>query len=270
MNTKHNQCQRRAALLAIVLLLLLLTTGVGHAQIAGRRTVAVPEIFVRPQFSYSKDLGRATTEAMTKWITKKLYFDVTPRTDVEKAIKDLHFIFPLTQSELLSVGKKLGTDRIGRGEITEIEVTQNPRRARVKLSLTLIDTTTGELAGGFESTGFSPLTSKNIKDETLIQWAMERAVHTIPVWYPSITSGIATVVSVQNAVAVTLNRGSRDGFRPGDELNVYRKNRRIGRLRLLSVDAMESRAITVSSREPFRPEDWATQDIKDVLEKQEK
>ena len=227
-----------------------------QAQVSRRPLVAVPEVYIRPPSNPSKALSQAATDIVMQQATRKLYYDVTPRAEVEKAIKELHFVFPLTQSETQAIGKKLGTDRVMKVEITEIGVTQNPHRAHVNVTLAVTDTITGELVNGSIATGYSPPTALG-SDEELILQAVKNAIINSSKGIINVSLPTATILEVKKGKEVRLNRGERDGIHVGDTMIVVRGNKRVGRIKVSSVGPTDSRSAIMDGGKEIRPEDQA-------------
>lgn len=244
-------------LAALLLLFLLAMTATSEAQVSRLPSVAVLEISVTPLSSSPAILGRAATDAVVLEMTRTGRFDSVPRAPLEKQIRESDFSIPLSRNDLQRLGQALGADYVAHGEVTDIAFTEKPRRAHITLSVLLTDTLTGELANGAIQTGSSSAKTSATDDDGLIQQAISDAAFSIVRAMNSYEPAEATVLLVQGSAEVSLNQGSRDGIRRGQEMVVMRGSRFVGRIRISSVGDTDSRAQVMDGENGIRPEDRA-------------
>lgn len=237
-----NQRLTHRVLLATLFLLLMAFTGIAQAQTKRVPTVAMLEMSVTPLSSSPAILGRAATDAVVLEMTRTGRFDSVPRAQLEKQIKDSDFALPLSKNDIQRLGQALGADYVAHGEVTDIVFTEKPRRAHVTLSVQLIDSLTGEPANGAIQTGSSSAKTSATDDDGLIQQAISDAAFSIVRAMNSYKPAEATVLLVKGSAEVSLNQGSRDGIRRGQEMVVMRGSRFVGRIRISSVGDTDSRA----------------------------
>ncbi|MBC8101663.1 MAG: hypothetical protein H7Z41_03650 [Cytophagales bacterium] len=239
------------------LLTLLFLTGVGLAQAQQKRipVVATLEFGVTAQSGSPAILGRAATDAVVLEMNRTGRFDSVPRSQVQQQIKESDLAPPFRSNEIQRLGQSLGADYVASGEITEIAFIPKPRRARVTLSLRLTDPATGELGNGAVETGLSATDTGAVEDETLIQQAITDAAFSTVRTMNRYAPVEATVLLIRSGREATLNRGSRDGIRPKQEMVVLRRGSYVGRVRVSSVGDTDCRADILDGG--IRPEDRA-------------
>lgn len=248
--------QRLTRLGLVASLLFLLMAGITQAQAKRASIVAILEFGVTPQSGSPAILGRSATDAVALEMTRTGRFDTIPRAQMEKQIKESDFPVPLSRNDVQRLGQTLGADYVVYGEVQEIVFTENPRRAHVTLSVQMTDTLTGELANGAIQVG--TYSSKiNELDDTLTQQAISDAAFSAVRAINNYKAAEATVLLVRGGAEVSLNQGSRDGIRSGQEMIVMRGSRFVGRIRISSVGDTDSRAEVIDGGNGIRPEDRA-------------
>ena len=228
-----------------------------RAQVSRLPQVAALEFGVLPTVKTSGILGRQATDAVVIEMTRTGRFDVTPRQQLNQQLNDLGLILPLNNNGIQKLGQGLGVDRVLSGDVTEITIGGNPKRAKVTLSLRLTDVVTGELANGTLAAGFSspPPPGADVDDETLVNQALSDAAFNAVRNINNYTLPTATILL--SGTEVRLNRGQRDGLNVGQEMIVVRGNERIGKIRVNGVAATDSTATIVDPGKGIRPEDKA-------------
>lgn len=247
----------RRGFLLVALLLVAAFAAVVQAQVKRVPLVAMLEVSVVPLSSSPAILGRAATDALVLEMTRTGRFDSVPRAQLEKQITDSDFSVPLTGNDVQRLGQALGADYVAYGEITEIVFTEKPRRARVTLSVRITDSQTGELANGAIQVGTSSPKTNLTEDDTLIQQAISDAAFSAVRTLNNYRPVEATVLMAQGGTEVSLNAGSRDGIRRGQEMVLLRSSRYVGRIRVSSVGGTDSRALIIEGGNGIRPEDRA-------------
>jgi TolB-like protein len=231
-----------------------MTIGV-QAQVKRTPSVAVLDFSVVPPSGSPAILGRSATDAVVLEMTRTGRFDSVSRAQMEQQIKESDLSLPLSKNDVQRLGQALDADYVAYGEVTEIEFTDNPRRARVTLSVQLTDTLTGELANGAIQVGNSSAKPTTIDDDTLIQQAITDAAFSIVRAINNYKAVEATVLMARGGTEVVLNRGSRDGIRGKQEMVVMRGRDYVGRIRVSSVGDTDSRAEVMDGGNGIRPED---------------
>ena len=204
-------------------------------------------------------LGRQATDAVVVEMTRTGRFDVTPRSQLAQQIQDLGLTLPLDNIGQRKLGQALGVDFVATGDITNISFVENPRRARVTLSVRLTDVVSGELANGAIQSGISPAPAAGFQpdDDTLINQAISNAAFNSVQTINNYTLPEATVLNTRDQFEVILNRGGRDGITTGLEMIVIRGTDRIGKIRVTQVGSTDSVAAIVDQGKGIRPEDRA-------------
>jgi hypothetical protein len=241
----------------LLLLFLLAMTATSGAQVSRLPSVAVLEIRVLPESETSKMESQAATDALTQRMPKRHRYDVTPPAEVEKAIKEINLRLPLNRSEMQRLGIKLGVDRVVSGEITKIEVSKNPRRAYVVLSLSFIDAVTGELANGTVAAGYSPPKATGSDEELILKAINNAVVNSLKNMSGGGIIPTATILDVKKGKEVKINRGERDWIHVGDKMIVVRGNKRVGSIKVSSVGPTDSQATIMDGGKEIWPEDQA-------------
>jgi hypothetical protein len=223
--------------IALILLFLIGLAPSAQAQVTHRCRVAVLNM-TSPSI-VSRNLGKYATDAFSA-VLKKQGLEVTPDKEVEQTVKDLGFHLPLRQSEMQILGKRLYVDRVLSGEITEIIFTEPPREARVKLSLSILDVVTGEVANGGMARGQSQRINQKIDELSQVREAIYDTIYDSLILNYTTLLTTTGIIMVKDPGVVILNRGSRDGIKIGDEAIVLHGGYRASLLRIVRVDATES------------------------------
>jgi TolB-like protein len=223
---------------AFLLLMLLGAATTAEAQVTRRPTAAVLEIQVHAPSGSSRTLRRAATDAVAAEMSRRNLFVVKPRNATEKAIKDLGFHHPLKRHEIDRIGLKLDVDRVVYGEVTDISFTERPRRAQVKLSLSIINLMIWEPEYSTSKTGDTPAAATDT-DIALIEQAVTRAAEAA---FDSYTTTPTADILAKEGEDLVLNVGSRDGLHVGDEAVLVRGQHRLARLRIHWISATRSKA----------------------------
>ena len=230
-----------------------------HAQLARVPSVAVLEFGVLTNSRTSAILGRNATDAVVVEMTRTGRFDPISRGQLNQQLQELGLTQPLNNNGIQKLGQALGVDYVASGDVTSITFSDNPRQARVTLSVRLTDVVSGELANGAIQTGYSPTPppGATIDDETLINQATTDAAFSALKTITNYTLPEATILQTRDTSEVQLNRGGRDGLVAGQEMIVIRGRDRIGRIRITSVASSDSRAAVTDYGKGIRPEDRA-------------
>lgn len=204
-------------------------------------------------------LGRNATDALVVEMTRTGQFDVETRTTVNQQLQELGLNQPLNNNGIQKLGQSLAVTAVVSGDITNVSFTDNPRRARVTISVRLTDVISGELINGAIATGYSqaPPPGMTPDDETLVTQALSDAAFNAVKTVNEYTLPAATVLLVRDTTEVTLNRGARDGMQPGMEMTVVRGNVKVAKLRITTVNSTDSIAAVVDFGKGIQPQDKA-------------
>lgn len=245
--------------LLLPLLVMALPAKHAMAQVARQPQVAVLDFGVQSSIKASGILGRNATDAVVIEMTRTGRYDVTPRATVNQQLADLGLTTPLDNVGIQKLGQNLGADFIATGDIVDVKFTDNPRRARVTLSVRLTDVNSGELANGAIETGISPAPAPGFQadDEKLLSDAIQNASFNVVRTITSYQLPTATILQVRDASEVILNRGGQDGITQGLEMVVFRGNDRVGRIKVNTVRSTDSTANITDVGKGIRPEDKA-------------
>ncbi|MES2461835.1 MAG: hypothetical protein V4671_14720 [Armatimonadota bacterium] len=236
MQDESNIWTRRVLITILLMPLLMALTPALQAQAETVPTAAVLEIQVRAPSHSSTTLSQAATEAVAAAMSRKNLYSVKDRKDTEQAVKELDLHLPMSSNAAVKLGQNLGVDRVVNGEITEVSFTDKPRRAHVKLSISLMHVIIGEIVYNTSVVG-SSLPAATGTDAMLIEQAIKRAAESA--FYSSCEMPTAVITTMEEN-STTINRGSRDGIRVGDKAIVIRGNERVNFIRVFSVSASES------------------------------
>ena len=230
-----------------------------HAQLTRLPAVAVLDFGVLGKSKYTDILGRSATDAVVIEMTRSGRYDVAARTLVNQQLQELGMRTPSTNNDIRRLGTALGVDSIVSGDVQDVSFTDKPRRARVTLSVRFTDVVSGELVNGAIQSGFSgaPAPGMSLDDETMINQALTDAAANIVRTINNYTLPEATVLLNSTRDEVTLNRGSRDGLQPGQEMIVVRGRDRVGKIRITFVESTTSVASILDYGKGIRPEDKA-------------
>lgn len=242
----------------------LLSPRVAQAQtIARTPQVAVLDFSVGSSVLKSRQasfLSREATDAVVEEMRHTARFDPVSRSQVEQGIRDLNIVGPtLTKTTLLRLGQSLGVDYIAVGSLNDVATAKSGER-RASLSVLFLDTVTGEWANGASATGTIPAASVQTEptqsDAQTVQ-ALGDAAFSAVQTLNTFQLPQATVLIIDRNDTVRINGGARNGIRPGQEYVILRGNDRVGKIRIVSVDAQDARAHIIDSGKGIRPEDRA-------------
>lgn len=247
-------------------LVLALVTG-----LAPRHGVAPARAQLMPMYSvavvdFSNDSGvqgdllaRLATDAVVVEMSKTARYDVgTTRTTIQKEMRDLDLRPPLDTVGLVRLGERLQVDALLQGSVKSVRLTGSgpSRRASVTLVLRLVDQASGEVINGAVQTGSSSSRVGYVADDdSLITEAVNNAAFLCVKTMVDYIIPEATVMMNIGSSEVRLNKGLRDGMRPGMRMIVLRQREIIGYVELRSVTPQDSTAKVVRSMRGIQPED---------------
>jgi len=104
------------------------------------KTVAVLDFGFFGSSSTSAIQGRNATDAVVVEMERTGRFDVTSRQQLDQQIKELDLSQPiLSNNAIQKLGQALSVDYVASGDITGVSFVDNPRRAKVSISVRLTD-----------------------------------------------------------------------------------------------------------------------------------
>ena len=255
---------RRISWLLVTAFLLPLTLLGGTPRAAQAQLSRIPQVAVIDFGNLAASqtggiLGRQATDAVVVEMTRTGRFDVTPRSQLSQQLQDLGLTPPLNNIGIRKLGQALGVDYVATGDINSITLTDSPRRARVSLSVRLVDVASGELSNGAIESGQSnpPPAGFEPDDDPLISRAIRNAAYNVVQTVNNYTLPEATVIGIRPGGEVLLNRGQRDGITSGLSMVVIRGTDRIGTVRIATVGSTDSTAAVTDPGKGIRPEDRA-------------
>ena len=146
------------------------------------------------------------------------------------------------------------------GRVVGLGFSPSAGRARATLAVVLTDPASGDYANGALAEGSVRVSPFGAAPDEAAQPALLHALQNAAFLAAETMNRYelprATVLAVRNGT-VRLNRGSRDGIRPGQEMVVLRGNQRVGRVRVTDVGSFDSYAVVTDLGRGIRPEDRA-------------
>ena len=245
---------------ALVLpLLVLAVPRPAQAQLSRLRSVIALEFGVLPSVKASGVLGRNATDAVAIELAKSGEYDVRPRSELSQSLQEQQLTMPLDVNGIQRLGSAMSVDYALGGDISKVEFTPEPRRARVTISVRLIDVATGEFVNGAIETQSSPIPPSGSQpdDETLINQAINNAAYAAVKTMNERRIPEATVLIVRGTDSIRINRGVQDGIQSGMDMVILRGRDKVGRVRVNSVQAGDATATITDWGKGIKPEDRA-------------
>lgn len=206
-------------------------------------------------------LARLATDAVVVEMSKTNRYDVgISRTQMKKDMDELDIHPPLTNVDLVRLGDKLGVDSMLQGSIKSVQLAGSgaTRRASVTLVLQMIDQASGEIINGAIQTGTSSgRIGYNPDDDSLITEAINNAAYMSVKTLVDYIIPEATVMMNVGGNEVMLNKGIREGMKPGMRMIILRQKEIIGYIEVRTVSPTDCRAKVIKSMRGIQPEDKA-------------
>jgi hypothetical protein len=206
-------------------------------------------------------LARLATDAVVVEMSKTNRYDVgTTRTMMRAQMEALDLRPPLDKVGIVRLGEKLGMDAMLQGSVKSVQLAGDgpTRRASVTLFVQMIDEASGEVINGAVQTGTSSArVGYTADDDSLITEAINNAAFLCVKTMVDYIIPEATVMMNIGAGQVMLNKGLRDGMRPGMQMIVIRQREIIGYLEIRSVTPQDCLAKVTKSMRGVQPEDKA-------------
>ena len=194
------------------------------------------------------DFGRECAEALGTALRDDKRVVIEPRDSIygdQGAIKQLSLTPPLDVVDLEKIGNFQGTDAVVTGEILNVERDQKGKRVKVTIAVRVMDTPTGMLINGALTEGTAYAQSAYMSDEATLDKAVRNAVRAAIAQMDEFDLPTATVLNYDDPDQVIIDKGSRNGMRPGLNMMVLRRGFMIGLTRLVHVDRDTSVAAIV-------------------------
>ena len=268
---KHWSARPLSVLLSVlmalpILSLLLLRTHSVQAQVpAARQPVWAILDFANPSGYGSSDVGRLASDSFVVQLAKLNRYTVLPRTQLLTGIQNENLTPPLNLASIERLGQSLGVDAIVAGEISAISFSQDRREAKVSIAIRVIDPKSGYLLNGALAEGKSNIRPIPVDDEEqLVNEAFGNAAFNAVKSLSRFDLPVATVlISGNNTlsghnVTVTINKGTRDGIRPGLDMLVSRNGRYVGTIKVAEPTDNDANAEITDFGLGIEPGDRAT------------
>lgn len=203
-------------------------------------------------------LARYATDAVVIEMSKSARFDVITRAQIEAQMKELGLGRPLSGVELRRLGDSLAAEAMIEGAIKAVEIRGSGpnHRAAVTIAVRMVDQASGEVINGAIQTGYSTVRVGDVcDDDKLIAEAINNAAFQAVKTMIDYIIPEATVLATIRANEVMLNKGARDGIRPGMRMIVTRDREIIGQIQITEVDPDNSTAMIIKAMRGISPED---------------
>ncbi len=210
---------------AVALLALLAVAALPSLLWAQGRSVATTAVvpFEDKSGRDSPLLEAKATDSVALALQDSQEYLVTPTRDVERETRALGLSFPLSKTEAVRLGKRLGVDSVTVGEILQATVDETSGRSTVRLQIMMVDVEAGEYLDGATASGQTKTlpgwrgTEADIINEALRQAAEEVVAVMLATRVPR-----GTIEVVLPSGVCEINLGSQDGAKSGMKLAVMR------------------------------------------------
>ncbi|MCE5199678.1 MAG: hypothetical protein ABFD54_11895 [Armatimonadota bacterium] len=231
-----------------------------RAQLMPTYSVGVVE-FVNESGVQGDLLARLATDAVVVEMSKTSRYDVSiTRTQIKSEMEKLDLHMPLSKIGLVRLGEALSADAMLEGAIKSVQLAGSgaTRRATVTLAVQMIDQASGEILNGAVQTGTSSArVGYAPDDDALIVEAVNNAAFLAVKTMVDYVIPEATIQMNIGEDQVMLNKGVRDGLKPGMRMIVLRNKEIIGYIDIRTVSPNDSEAKVIKSMRGIQPEDKA-------------
>jgi len=230
-----------------------------QAQLLPQYTVGVVD-FANESGVQGDMLARLATDAVVVEMSKTNRYDVTmiTRSLIKTEMEKLDLRPPLDKLGLVRLGEALNADAMLQGSIRSVQLAGSgaTRRASATLVIQMIDQSSGEIINGAVQTGTSAArVGYTADDDALITEAINSAAFLCVKTMVDYIIPEATVMMNIGNDQIMLNKGVRDGLKPGMQMIVLRAKEIIGYIEVRSVDASDAIAKVIKSMRGIQPED---------------
>jgi len=230
------------------------------AQLMPTYSVGVVD-FVNESGVMGDSLARLATDAVVVEMSKTNRYDVSlTRTMMKQKMEELGLRPPLTKLGLVRLGEALFADAMLEGAIKSVSIAGSgpTRRASVSLVVQMIDQASGEIINGSVQTGTSSArVGYTADDSSLITEAVNNAAFLAVKTMIDYVIPEATVMVNMGATQVMINKGARDGVKPGMRMIVLRDKEIIGYIDITSADPTDAYGKVIKSMRGIQPQDKA-------------
>lgn len=230
------------------------------AQLMPTYSVGVAD-FVNESGVQGELLARLATDAVVVEMSKTNRYDVSiTRSMMKTKMDELGLRSPLTKLDLVRLGETLSADAMLQGAIKSIQLSGSgpTRRASVTIVCQMIDEASGEIINGAVQTGQSSArVGYTPDDNSLIAEAINGAAFLCVRTMIDYVIPEATVLMNIGESQVMINKGARDGIKPGMRMIVLRDKEIIGYVDVTSASPMDAMTKVVKSMRGIQPEDKA-------------
>ncbi len=242
-------------------IILVVPSGSSNAQFTTGQTSQWAVIdFVNKSKVGSDALGGVASDAVTTLLLGTNRFDILPRETIERKYQELGMTPPLTRElEVFRLGQSLGVETVITGEIKEARInrTSGGKSADVILIVRGWDVASQMPVMGTAVHGASSERPGDIEDEVVLNEAINFAAQKAVQNLLQQQIGFATVLTTPTTQFVTLNKGSRQGLKVGQEMVVLRRGEFVARVRVAEVNTDSAVASILSQNMGVAPGDKA-------------
>jgi hypothetical protein len=248
-------------------LILALPAPKAEAQFAGAAPQWAVLDFVNKSNIGGNELGSLASDALTTDLLGTNRFNILPRETVDRAMRDLGLQAPLSRElDVLRVAQALGVETIIVGEVSAIRINkgQGGKSADVALIVRGLDVASGLPVLGAAVAGQSAERPGDVSDDVVIDEAIRYASQEATRSLLEVPVDIATVLTTPTPQFVTLNKGTRQGVKVGQEMVVLRGREQVAIIRISEVTTDASTGRLVSSQKGVAPGDKARLIFRDL------
>ncbi len=206
-------------------------------------------------------LARLATDAVVVEMSKTNRYDVSiTRSMLKESMEGLGLRPPLTKTGLVRLGEAVSADAMLEGSIKSVQIAGSgpTRRASVTLVVHMVDQASGEIINGAVQTGNSSArVGYTADDSSLITEAINSAAFLAVKTMVDYVIPEATVMVNVGSSQVMINKGARDGVKPGMRMIVLREKEIIGYIDITSADPTDAYARVIKSMRGIQPQDKA-------------
>lgn len=235
-------------------------TAPASAQLMPTYAVGVAD-FINESGVQGELLSRLATDAVVVEMSKTNRYDVSiTRSMMKSKMDELGLHAPLTKLDLVRLGEALSADAMLEGSLKSVQLAGSgpTRRASVTLICQMVDQASGEIINGAVQTGQSSArVGYTPDDNTLIAEAINAAAFLCVKTMVDYVIPEATVMMNIGDNQIMINKGARDGIKPGMRMIVLRDREIIGYIDVTSTSPMDAMAKTIKSMRGIQPEDKA-------------
>ena len=231
-----------------------------NAQLMPTYSVGVAD-FINESGIQGELLARLATDAVVVEMSKTNRYDVSiTRSMMKTKMDELGLHPPLSKLDLVRLGETLSADAMLQGSVKTIQLTGegSTRRASVTLICQMVDQASGEIINGAVQTGQSSArVGYTADDNSLIAEAINGAAFLCVRTMIDYVIPEATVMMNIGSDQVMINKGARDGIKPGMRMIVLRDKEIIGYIVVTSATPMDAMTKVIKSMRGIQPEDKA-------------